>query len=56
VFENRVLGRIFGSKREEEAGGFTNIIRVIKSRRIRWGACSTHRRDEKWRKYFRWKT
>jgi hypothetical protein len=56
VFENRVLGRISGPKREEVVGGYRimhhvelcnlctspNIIRVIKSRRIRWvehGAC-----------------
>jgi hypothetical protein len=50
VFENRVLRRIFGPKREEVAGGWRrlhneelhnlytspNIIRMIKSRRIRW--------------------
>jgi hypothetical protein len=48
VFENRVM-RIFETKREEEAGGWRrlhneelhnfvspNIIRVIKSRRIKW--------------------
>jgi len=48
LFENRVLGRIFGSKREEVGGGWrrlhdeefhnlyasSNIIMVIKSRRI----------------------
>jgi hypothetical protein len=45
-----MLGRIFGPKREEVAGGwrrlcneelynfyaFPNIVRVIKSRRMRW--------------------
>jgi hypothetical protein len=50
VFENRVLRRIFGPKREEVAGGWRrlhneelhnlyaspNIISVMKSRRIRW--------------------
>jgi hypothetical protein len=59
VSENRVLRRIFGPKREEVAGGWRrlhneelynlytspNIIRVIKSRRMRW-ACSTYGRDE----------
>jgi hypothetical protein len=49
VFENRVLRRIFGPKREEVAGGWRrrrnevlhtlyaspNVIKVIKSRRIR---------------------
>jgi hypothetical protein len=49
LFENRVLRRIFGPKREEVVGGWSrlhneelhnlyaspNIIRVIKSRRIR---------------------
>jgi hypothetical protein len=50
VFENRVLRRIFGPKRDEATGDWrrlhkeelndlyssTNIIRVIKSRRLRW--------------------
>jgi hypothetical protein len=50
VFENRVLRRIFGSKREEETGQWRkmhsgelhnlysspDIIRQIKSRRMRW--------------------
>jgi hypothetical protein len=50
VFENRVLRRIFGSKRNEVAGEWRrlhnkelyalysspNIIRVIKSRRLKW--------------------
>jgi hypothetical protein len=49
VFENRVLRRIFGPKREEDRPrrklhndelhrlySSPNIVRVIKSRRIRW--------------------
>jgi hypothetical protein len=45
VFENRVLRRIFGPKREEVTGGWRKlhnlyaspeIIRVIKQRRMRW--------------------
>jgi hypothetical protein len=50
VLENRLLRRIFGPKREEMAGGWRrlhnkelhnvyaspNIVRVIKSRRMRW--------------------
>jgi hypothetical protein len=49
VFENRVLRRIFGPKRDEETGGWRklhnelhnmysspSIIRMIKPRRIRW--------------------
>jgi hypothetical protein len=50
VLENRVLRRIFGPKREKVAGGWrrlhneklhsfyslSNIIRLIKSRRMRW--------------------
>jgi hypothetical protein len=50
VFENRVLRRIFGPKRDEVTGGWRilhneelhdlysslNMIRMIKSRRMRW--------------------
>jgi hypothetical protein len=50
VFENRVLRRIFGPKRDEVTGGWrklhndelhnlyisSNIIRMIKSRRMTW--------------------
>jgi hypothetical protein len=49
VFENRVLREIFGPKREEEGSwrklyndelhnlySSSNIVRVIKSRRLRW--------------------
>jgi hypothetical protein len=50
VFENRMLRRIFGPKRDEVTGDWrklhneelyklyssTNIIRMIKSRRMRW--------------------
>jgi hypothetical protein len=50
VFENRMLGRIFGPKRDEVTGGWRrlhneelrnlysspNIIRIIKSKRMRW--------------------
>jgi hypothetical protein len=50
MFENRVLGRVFGPKREEVTGEYRKfhdeelhylytsltIVRVIKSRRMRW--------------------
>jgi hypothetical protein len=50
VFENRLLRRIFGSKRDEVKGGWRklhneelhilysspNVVRMIKSRRMRW--------------------
>jgi hypothetical protein len=50
VFENRVLSGVFGSKRDEVTGEWRklhneelhdqyyppNIVRVIKSRRMRW--------------------
>jgi hypothetical protein len=56
VFENRALRRIFGPKREEVAGGWRrlrneelhnlytweNIIRVTKSRRMRWAGHVAH--------------
>jgi hypothetical protein len=51
VFENRVLRRIFGPKRDDVTGkwrklhneglndlhSLLNIVRLIKSRRMRWG-------------------
>jgi hypothetical protein len=51
VFENRVLRRIFGPKRDEVTGGFRklhneelrdlyaspSVIRIIKLKRMRWG-------------------
>jgi hypothetical protein len=43
VFENRVLGRMFGPKRYEVLGGWRNLLNeelhnlmMIKSRIIRW--------------------
>jgi hypothetical protein len=56
VFENRVLRRIFGPQRDEVTGGgekyimrsfydlycSSNIIRVIKSRRVRWAGHVAH--------------
>jgi hypothetical protein len=39
VFENRVLRRIIGPKRDEVTGGLyssPSIIRVIKARRMKW--------------------
>jgi hypothetical protein len=60
VFESRVLRRIFGPKRDEVMGEWRklhsgelhnlysspDIIRQIKSRRMRWGACGMHGRGE----------
>jgi len=56
VFENRVLRRIFGPKRDEVTGEWRklhneelhnlysspNIVRVIKSRRMRWAGHVVH--------------
>ena len=56
MFENMVLRRIFGPKRDEVTGEWRkthneelndlysspSIVRVIKPRRLRWGACSTY--------------
>jgi hypothetical protein len=55
VFENRVLGRIFGPQREEDGlwrklhndelhslYSSLNIVRVITSRRLRWAGHVTH--------------
>jgi hypothetical protein len=53
VFENRVLRRVFGPKSDEVTGewrklhneelsdlySLSNILRVVKSRRMRWAGC-----------------
>jgi hypothetical protein len=62
VFENRVLRRILGPKRDEVTGEWRklhneelrdlysysspSIIRIIKSRRLMGGACSPNGRKE----------
>jgi hypothetical protein len=61
VYENRVVRRIFGPKRDEVTGGWRkvhnkelhnlccspSIIRMIRSRRMRWvGTCSINRGEE----------
>jgi hypothetical protein len=64
VFENRVLRRIFGPKRDEERGGWRklhneelrnfssspSIIRIIKSRRMRWAGHVARRGKKKKKK------
>jgi hypothetical protein len=60
VFENRVLRRIFGPKREEDRSwrklhndelhslySSPNIVRVIKSRRTRWAGHATRMGEER---------
>jgi len=70
MFEDRVLWRIFGSKREEVIGRWSklrngelhimysspSITKLIKSRRMKWAGHSTHGRDAKSIKYFIRKT
>jgi hypothetical protein len=69
VFENRVLRRIFGPKRDEVTGVWRKlhnkelhdlysspcIIRIIKSRRIRW-AGHVARRGDKINAYYWWES
>jgi hypothetical protein len=57
VFENRVLRRIFGTKRDEVTGNFgkvhneelhysyssSSVIRMVKSRRMRWEKTNAYR-------------
>jgi hypothetical protein len=50
VFENRILGQIFGTKWDENVEWrrlhrSPNIVRVIKSRRLRW-VCHVARMEE----------
>jgi hypothetical protein len=61
VFEDRVLGKIYGPQGKEVIGGWgkmykeelqdlklsQNIIRGIKSSRVRWWACGTYGGEEK---------
>jgi hypothetical protein len=61
VFENRVLRRIFGPKRDEVTGEWRkfhneelhilysspNVIRQMKSRRMRWVGHVAHMREER---------
>jgi len=61
VFENRVLRRIFGPRRDEAAEDWRrlhneelnylytspNIVRVIKSRRMRWAGHVAHMGEER---------
>jgi hypothetical protein len=68
VFENRVLRKIFGPKREEDGSwrklhndelhslySSPNIVRVIKSSRMRWAmTCGTHGRGERCLQGFGW--
>jgi hypothetical protein len=53
VLENRLLRRIFGSKRDYVAGGWRtlhkelNFIRMIKSRKMRWAGHVTHLEEKR---------
>jgi len=61
VFENRVLRRVFGSKRDDVTGewrklhneelrelySLPNIVRVVKSRRMRWAGHVTRMGEER---------
>jgi hypothetical protein len=61
VFENRLLRRIFGLKRDEMVGGLRkvqneelhylytlpSIIRIIKSRRMKWAGHAPYMREKR---------
>jgi hypothetical protein len=61
VFENRLLRRVFGPKRDEVTGewrklhdeelndrySLPNIVRVVKSRRMRWAGHVARMEDER---------
>jgi hypothetical protein len=55
VFENRTLRRIFGPKRDKVTGGwrklhneeFHSIIRMVKSRRMRWAGYVARMREKR---------
>jgi hypothetical protein len=62
VFENRMLRRIFRPKGDEVIGGWRklhneelhnmycspSIIRIIKSKRVKWAGHLARRREEEW--------
>jgi hypothetical protein len=68
VFENRVLRRIFGPKRDEVTGGWRKlhneelhglysslgIVKVIKARRMRWAGHVAHGGGEGCIQHFGW--
>jgi hypothetical protein len=70
IFKNRVLRRIFGPKRDEETGKWrrlynkelyalyssSNIIRVIKSRRLRWTGHVARMGERRMHTEFWWET
>jgi hypothetical protein len=70
VFENRVLGRIFGLKRDEVTGEWRklhneelhdlysspSIIRIIKVRRMRWAGHVVRMREKRTRIGFWWES
>jgi hypothetical protein len=61
VFENKVLRRIFGPKKDEVTGGWrklhtkelrdlyssSSVIRIIKSRRMRWAGRVARMREKR---------
>jgi hypothetical protein len=69
VFENRVLRRIFGPKRDEVTGGWRklynedlhglysspSIVKVIKARRMRWAGHVAYGGGERCIQHFGWK-